>query len=118
RWAGCRTGHADAWLAPARRPVRSRAWTLRRRTAQTWRPSSHGAGGAPSTPSRGRSSSVRGGGRHLRWEAARRDGTPVIDRHPDEALALADHRGAVLVPVVVLAGDAPEVLDQRLHRLG
>src|SRR5680860_1513051 len=48
-------------------------------------------------------------------EATRRDRTPGLDRHADQGLALVAHGLAVLVPVGVLAGDAAEVVDQRLH---
>ena len=45
-------------------------------------------------------------------EAAGGDRAPGLDGDPDQRLALAAHRLAVLVPVGVLAGDAAEVLDQ------
>ena len=48
-------------------------------------------------------------------EATRCDRTPPVDGDPDERLALAPHRVAVLVPVGVLPRDAAEVLHQRLQ---
>src|SRR5690242_6977453 len=45
-------------------------------------------------------------------EAAGRDGAPAVDVDADQRLVLAPHGVPVLVPVGVLAGDAPVVLDQ------
>ena len=47
-----------------------------------------------------------------RWGPAR----SIVDPHEHPPLAL--HRRPVLVPVGVLAGDAPVVVDEELHRLG
>ena len=38
-------------------------------------------------------------------------------RDPDQAAALFDHGGAIVVPVRMLPGDGAVVLDQRFHRL-
>src|SRR5215204_6603149 len=47
------------------------------------------------------------------------DGRTGIRRcDPDQAAALFDHGGTVIVPVRVLPGDRAVVLDQRFHRLG
>src|SRR3954454_16877874 len=51
-------------------------------------------------------------------EAAGGDGTPAVYVEADQRLVLAAHGLAVLVPVGVLAGDAPVVLDETVERLG
>jgi DNA-binding MarR family transcriptional regulator/GNAT superfamily N-acetyltransferase len=50
-------------------------------------------------------------------EAAGRDRAPALRRDPQQRLALLHHGLAVFVPVRVLAGDRPVVLDQRLDGL-
>ena len=51
-------------------------------------------------------------------EASGRHRSPADRRDAQQRLALAHHGLPVLVPVRVLAGDRPEVLHQRLDRLG
>src|SRR4029453_13333328 len=50
--------------------------------------------------------------------SAERGRTGFRRRDPDQAAALFDHGGAVVVPVRMLPGDGAVVLDQRFHRLG
>ncbi len=56
--------------------------------------------------------------RQPRREASGRHRAPARRRDAQQRLALAHHGLPVLVPVRVLAGDGPEVVHQRLHRLG
>src|SRR5215204_4086998 len=44
--------------------------------------------------------------------------TGLRRRNPDQAAALFDHGGPVVVPVRMLPGDGAIVLNQRFHRLG
>src|ERR1700722_7276238 len=53
-----------------------------------------------------------------RRKTARRYRAPALRRHSDQALALVEHRAAVLVPVGVLAGDGAVIVDERFDRLG
>src|SRR6476661_5247412 len=51
-------------------------------------------------------------------EATRGHRAPAVRGDAQQALALAVHRGAVVVPVRVLAGDGAVVVDEGLQRLG
>ena len=65
--------------------------------------------GAPRAVSRGHP--VQAGG-DVRGEASGGDGPPPGRGDADQGLALKPHRGAVLVPVRMLAGDAPVVVHE------
>src|SRR5450755_3577633 len=81
----------------------------------------HGFAGPPVTRAPVTRAPVPGaavGAGQPRREAARRGRPPALDRDPDERLALTLHRRPVLVPVVMLAGDGAEVVDQRIECRG
>jgi hypothetical protein len=71
---------------------------------------------APTRPARSRSISTAS--ELLRREAAGGHRTPPLRRDADQALALVDHRLAVLRPVGMLTRDGPVVVDQRLDGVG
>jgi hypothetical protein len=45
-------------------------------------------------------------------------GAGAIQRDAQQHPSLTLHRGAVVVPVLVLAGDAPAIVDQAVQRVG
>lgn len=76
--------------------------------------SSRRAGAAP-----GRSSDwLSCSGVEFGWEAAGGDGAPAVDGDADEGFSLAQHGGAVFVPVGVFACDAAVVLDEVFEGVG
>src|ERR1700730_6987613 len=56
--------------------------------------------------------------RSRRRQASGGNRSPALRVDPQQALALIDHRSAIVVPVGVFTGDGAVVLDQRIERVG